>query len=1811
MAESQINQPKKGMNSDTSPLSLGENSYVWALNSRLESEDGNEWNLSNESSNTWNVTFPTGFVVIGHLNIIDIKRTIYWLFNPTTKDCEIGFVLNDQPSCIDTVNLTNPPDTGLPIYSEPSELSAGPCNTYTTITSAVCLNFHIDHPILDAVYKITNKTQEIYWTDNYNHPRWMDLNNPPMFGGFLDCNLLSIFPDYKMPEIEVIEVQDTGNLKVGSYQFLVAYSNSVGSELSQYFSVTNPTPIWTNKQSELLSFDTSKSIKIEITNLDTQFTYINIAIIKTIDFTQTFEMAVTLSIPGTVLDWTYTGNEKTNKPLTREEIYARSPYYNTAETLETQNRILMMGNLVTEQRINYQPIASAIDVMWETWRIPYNKFEAYNDGVNSANIKGYMRDEVYALDMVVIEANGRVSDRFPIPGRIARSSDRVIVSNEDANNSDVDPCATPTNKQRWQVYNTANRLGSSYSTDPCYIGPWEYGNTAYWESTELYPNNPTIWGLLANTPIRHHKLPDSTVTHIHDNNTGNDIGYEHSIYPIGFKFDMDNIQLAITKSPLTDAQKANIAGIRILRSNRRTDKSIQAKGIIYSVGTYTFQGQSFLYPNYPFNDINPDVFLSTEALDPITGLYTSSASPYSGLSTASRLHGFDPNNSSRYTFLSPDTSFISPSLSGQLKLETVEYGKANAHIIPVQDNPRYEIGTQKGVKMAVVLALSTVLSYGIALKIGDVFGIDTNLQINFSNFLPAFNQALDLINKLIPFEQYGYQYNAVGNYCQYIPVPNAGNKIRNMSTVGYIGPGIETIPGETSPINNFQREQSVYLSTSPLPYPWTLGTPSDNTRFTFGSYASSTGTQLNDGQRLQRDISAYYASIKRVVPDQYGEIHSYQSLDTGTTFRIGIPTTTVFGGDTFINRFAVKRKIPFFISNTVGELDNTDVDYSQLGNVSYPTFYLSTGPEDPRISGSTLTKFNTAYTVITGFLGVIAGLSTAGMANFILMAIAIFSLLNDIISTLGVKKVNLDRFHDEGFFLRGVMYLFAYGIPYYFVESDFNCDYRQAINGTWGNFFPNVGTDIPDYWLQEKNTPINRPEEFTYNRDLSKQNLEDFYTYLPENWKPNDNSYLHTTRVIYSDPYNIEEQQNNWLLFRVNNYHDFTYSNGNLVALKAVEQDKVMALFENNTAVYNAYITLPTSIKDAVLGSGNMFANPPVEYSRTDVGYAGTQHHAFVSTPYGHYWVDAKRGCVFSIGSGGFKDIAKLGMSNWFKQNLPFHILSYFNINIDNSYNGIGLCMVWDNRFNRVFITKRDYVLNSEWIGKVFHDDTIGFYITDGVYTCPTDYTLDGTSCILTIPGTPSGTIHYLSPYSLSLYGKFGASLFDPGYTVGGVGTHTILSSSFWKSKVNAIGVWDLSNAPINEWVGFSQCFNTSVSATYYVAIAGDNFMKVQIDGVDLVLIPDKPSAIVYTAQFGALGFYDTDAAPYQIFGIFPVTIPAGNHVLSIQVLNYAGPGTIAAEIYHNTSAEIAAATSNAGLNIIFTTQGKTTFTDVGYKCPDGYAIISGPTPCDAPQCRSVIDATLHKIPISLCDTKYFCDASWTIAYSPITESWISFYSFLPNYYVAQQGHIQSGTQPNCATTSSLWDHNLSARSYTTFYNTKYNFELECVTKPSTESSTLTDIKYRADILRYEGANMRIMKDITFDKSIISSTTQTSGVLDLAVHKKGDLSNGIFAIPGVSSITIPVSQLDNINRYNLFSDVIKDHNSIKPMYTYNCANSYKTLDPGTLDYSKPGNMLRRERLKSDYFFVRLINSVAHRFKFVLKWISSGTIPMNR
>jgi hypothetical protein len=102
--------------------------------------------------------------------------------------------------------------------------------------------------------------------------------------------------------------------------------------------------------------------------------------------------------------------------------------------------------------------------------------------------------------------------------------------------------------------------------------------------------------------------------------------------------------------------------------------------------------------------------------------------------------------------------------------------------------------------------------------------------------------------------------------------------------------------------------------------------------------------------------------------------------------------------------------------------------------------------------------------------------------------------------------------------------------------------------------------------------------------------------------------------------------------------------------------------------------------------------------------------------PQGQVTIDAKRGQVFLIQGTQAEDLSAFGsgMNRFFTDHLAFEILRYFsNVDIDNHFNGIGLHAVYDSKFDRVIISKLDYIPLSKDIK--YNSTTKEFYIEETI----------------------------------------------------------------------------------------------------------------------------------------------------------------------------------------------------------------------------------------------------------------------------------------------------------------------------------------------------------------------------------------------------------------------------------------------------------------------------------------------------------------
>ena len=1421
----EFNLGRIGLDMDSSVNQVQKGKLSYALNAALENFDANSVNYQNEPGNEACLEFPEGYQLIGTHFIQEKNKHIFFLANPETGGSEIGYMENND--CVYRVLCTPIPDTDL-----------------TVCANSTCLNFDINYPIHKAVHKITNCSTEVYWTDGLNPRRYINIDQVPYITAYLsdqncdpqitpvlDCNKLKVQPNFSIPSLDIIDIVVGGDIQAGTYQFAIQYCNASGDAYTSYYSITNPTSIAnTEITTPDFQYSVGKSIVISINNIDITgyFQYFNVAIIKTINGGTSVELMGTYSIQDKDRTITYTGQALTNIPLSLADILEKFPYYEIAQDLTNVQDVIVWDNLTSIDRINYQSIASQIQLQWETYKLPANN--TYADGFYTANLRGYLRDEVYAFEIVFLLDNGKQTDGFHIPGRSALSTDLTPVYNTNA-----DFIGEGTVAPYWKIYNT----GSVLITYPVPVGdagkigeayPYQSGDFSYWESTDTYPCNVDVWGDLAGEPIRHHKFPDVLVSPYFETPPITYIGGQiepvmqssNAIYPIGVKIDVQQVGFLIQSSSLTNEEKDAIVGFKIVRGNRSTNKSIIAKGILRNVGKYKREETEYYYPNYPYNDLAKDPFLlqdsnsymsqcdtykvtatvngalqytncntgevtsldfttaTTEVCsltlpvvntgaatfqnvtpetfiisvqvrlgfpsatfsyqNPVTlvtefivvdrntsatvnsigtPVFVSGCDKFTIVSGSSvnmncfpeQLDGFNNAQSPyRQVFNSPETSFGQPTLGSVLKLESVLFGAGRAHFVQVKKHSMYRLLTIQ----AQIDALNS------SKKIADLGGFSATAMFT------AYQTYLQIYVNGATRRNFAYSFNSISSYDYNADIQNnQGIKQRELDRYQYVFPGVQNV-GDDLDLNNWNRESSVYIKSienrngafvAPLPYPnqttslVVAGTSqiSDNSRFTLSQRGHCGTPEFQEPIK----VVSYYGSIKTINNGQWGQIYSYQTIDTGFQRIFGaLPANdseVVFGGDTFIGKFGFKTKLPFFIDNRVGAPDDSDIFYDEIGNVAYPQYWYS--------ARSVLYDYYVGGTLMKNIISVKAHYLDCPNDTKV----------DDPNTTTTTSSTTpapgTTQLGNQNYVYDGKMYTFAYGVPYYYVETSINIDLRQAFNNLEGDFYPHVSSGIPDTWFQESVVPIVFDNTYYYNNTFSKQNTENFFSHLPSDWKQQLCYTYFPFRAIYSDRQESysDNRINSWLIYRPISFFDFPQNYGNLISLDGIQNRATLARFENKTLLYGNMLTMDTSNPQAAyLGNPSLFSSvnpPPIDYAETDLGYVGSQNKFLLKIPQGQITVDAKRGQIFLITGTQATDISGYGsgLNRFFTDHLSFEILRYYpTVDIDNHFKNIGLHGVYDSKYDRVIITKLDYIPQPD--KNVLYDElTKEFYVNQPV----------------------------------------------------------------------------------------------------------------------------------------------------------------------------------------------------------------------------------------------------------------------------------------------------------------------------------------------------------------------------------------------------------------------------------------------------------------------------------------------------------------
>lgn len=498
----------KGLNQDANPKFQPEGTYRFALNAVLETSEGDLGTICNENSNGFCGTgFPNNKKVIGH-TLTDTNDIVLFLFDPDDKrpEHEIGYY--------------NPQDC-----------------TYVTIAKSALFNFSDKHPI-NAIFRLKNGcTKFLYWTDDYNDYKAVNLTDTSdwvfpttKFVKSLDKILYS--KPYYVPDITgsnsnpyIEGVADGGGeLEYGTYSFAFQYidydgnptdwmaysryfpigSNQMSSagNIQTYHQYTGASNTGTTQSNPYYRAPTSKSILLNIKNVSTSFSKFRLAVIKRTSDSGAISGVDVLSEVDIVnptneslidITYLYTGSDSQVFLQTSiEELFSeRLKLGKVAAHTQADNRLFIANTSKdTVDYTGFQRHASSIKTEWQQEEAGF--ISNYDKlGISYQTEASFQHDEVYALGIVYQfkpgSPFGNESPVFHIPGRPVdiippSSANNYYISPLDSNPLDThtidlsDPNLLDAGERlRWKNYNTYTKYG-----------PEPAGLMGYYETSTVY-----------------------------------------------------------------------------------------------------------------------------------------------------------------------------------------------------------------------------------------------------------------------------------------------------------------------------------------------------------------------------------------------------------------------------------------------------------------------------------------------------------------------------------------------------------------------------------------------------------------------------------------------------------------------------------------------------------------------------------------------------------------------------------------------------------------------------------------------------------------------------------------------------------------------------------------------------------------------------------------------------------------------------------------------------------------------------------------------------------------------------------------------------------------------------------------------------------------------------------------------------------------------------------------------------------------------------------------------------------------------------
>lgn len=385
----------------------------------------------------------------------------------------IGVVETDLYPVIISTNNVN---TAIGYYDEDTD-------TYKPILNdnalSFKLNFSTDKFVTGEAQRNYKGQIVIAITDKTRPMMYINCDEPDL----TSLNALLFFPGALAPQMEIV-VQAGGTLLPGAYYVAVNYLSRDGAETA-YVNVSAPQIV-----TGTLNSATDKALEIQLTNIDTRYNQVGIAIVSKINGVfkaVKFVNPVQVQTAATII---YGGSELT-EDITLEEVLTPGAYYERVGAIGQLNDKLYLADLAGQARLKMQKYANLVELKWASKELTTSP---ENPDHVTGKERTFMHREVYDYYIRYKTTTGK-SEAFIIPGPQPLSAHLL------------DSSTATTEGFSAKVFHVSDTIQSFSALN-------KTGTFGVWQNaTELYPDTEDfdssgIGGRnLRNQPVLHHRFP--------------------------------------------------------------------------------------------------------------------------------------------------------------------------------------------------------------------------------------------------------------------------------------------------------------------------------------------------------------------------------------------------------------------------------------------------------------------------------------------------------------------------------------------------------------------------------------------------------------------------------------------------------------------------------------------------------------------------------------------------------------------------------------------------------------------------------------------------------------------------------------------------------------------------------------------------------------------------------------------------------------------------------------------------------------------------------------------------------------------------------------------------------------------------------------------------------------------------------------------------------------------------------------------------------------------------------------------------------